>query len=81
MKYDYEFFLRRYKQIESDFLELTDFIGLPSDFNHPSYSFGSSKLMDFCLKVGTEVETFRHACKLREMLVHYQKLFLSINAD
>jgi len=57
MKYDYEFFLRRYKQIESDFLELTDFIELQSDFNHPSYSVGSSKLIDFCLKVGTEVET------------------------
>ena len=57
MKYGYEFFLRRYKQIEDDFLELTDFIELQSDFNHPSYSVGSSKLMDFCLKVGTEVET------------------------
>ena len=57
MKYDYEFFLRRYKQVEDDFLELTDFIELQSDFNHPSYSVGSSKLMDFCLKVGTEVET------------------------
>lgn len=50
MKYDYEFFLRRYKQIEDDFLELTDFIELQSDFNHPSYSVGSSKLMDFCVK-------------------------------
>jgi len=57
MKYDYRFFLRRYKQIESDFLELTDFVELQSDFNHPSYSIGSSKLMDFCLRVGTEVET------------------------
>ncbi len=57
MKYDYQFFLRRYKQIENDFLELTDYIELQDDFEHPSYSIGSSKLMDFCLKVGTEVET------------------------
>lgn len=57
MKYNYEFFLRRYNQVESDFLELTDFIELQNDFNHPSYSVGSSKLMDFCIKVGTEVET------------------------
>ena len=66
MKYDYGFFLRRYEQIEDDFLELTEFVGLPSDFNHPSYSVGSSKLMDFCLKVGTEVETlFRVILKSR----------------
>lgn len=57
MKYDYRFFLRRYEQIEGDFLELTDFVELQNGLNHPSYSIGSSKLMDFCLKVGTEVET------------------------
>lgn len=57
MKHDYEFFLRRYYQIESDFLVMTDFIELKDEFSHPSYSVGSSKLMDFCLKVGTEVET------------------------
>ena len=57
MKYDYRFFLRRYEQIEGDFLEIIDFIELPNDFSHPNYSVGSSKLMDFCLKIGTEVET------------------------
>jgi len=57
MKYDYQFFIRRYEQIEDEFLEISDFIELPNDFNHPSYSVGSSKMMDFCLKVGTEVET------------------------
>ena len=56
-KHGYHFFLRRYEQIEDDFLEITDFIELQNDFNHPCYSIGSSKLMDFCLKVGTEVET------------------------
>ena len=54
---DYQFFLRGYKHIEDDFLEIIDFIELQNDFNHPSYSIGSLKLMDFCLKVGTEVET------------------------
>lgn len=57
MKYYYHFFLRRYEQIEGDFLEIIDFIELQNDFSHPSYSVGSSKLMDFCLKIGTEVET------------------------
>ncbi|MDH5690149.1 MAG: hypothetical protein OEY81_01810 [Candidatus Bathyarchaeota archaeon] len=57
MKYDYHFFLRRYEQIENEFLEISDFIELQNDFDHPSYSVGSSKMMDFCLKVGTEVET------------------------
>jgi len=57
MKYDYDFFLRRYGQIEDDFLEIMDFVDLPTDFDSPIYSVGSSKLMDFCLKVGTEVET------------------------
>ena len=61
MKYDYRFFLRRYEQIEGDFLELTDFIELQNDLNHANYSVGSSKLMDFCLKVGTEVETLFRA--------------------
>lgn len=56
-KYDYSFFERRYKLIEEDFLELTDFIEPEHDFHSPCYKFGSSKLMDFCLKVGTEVET------------------------
>ena len=57
MKYDFLFFKRRYEQIEKDFLDLTDFIETQSDFNSPCYKFGSSKLMDFCLKVGTEIET------------------------
>ena len=72
MKYNYPFFLRRYEQIEDEFLEIIDFIGLHDDFNHPSYFIGSSKLMDFCLKVGTEVETL-----FREMLE--SKRFDSIN--
>lgn len=64
MKHDYPFFLRRYEQIEDDFLEISSFIELENDFNHPSYFIGSSKLMDFCLKVGTEVETlFREILK------------------
>ena len=66
MKYDYHFFLRRYEQIEDDFLEIIDFVGLQNDFNHASYSIGSPKLMDFCLKVGTEVETlFREILESR----------------
>lgn len=72
MKYDYPFFLRRYEQIENDFLELTDYIELQDDFGHPSYSIGSSKLMDFCLKVGTEVETL-----FRELLEN--RRFDSVN--
>jgi hypothetical protein len=64
MKYDYRFFLRRYEQTEDDFLEIMDFIELKNDLNHTNYSVGSSKLMDFCLKVGTEVETlFREILK------------------
>lgn len=65
MKRDYSFFLRRYEQIEADFLEIIDFVELQNDFNHPCYSVGSSKLMDFCLKVGTEVETL-----FREILAY-----------
>ena len=57
MEYDYKFFLRRYNSIEENFLEITDFIALKNNFEEPCYSIGSSKLMDFCLKVGTEVET------------------------
>ena len=72
MKYNYLFFLRRYKQIEDDFLDIIDFIELQNDFNHPSYYIGSSKLMDFCLKVGTEVETL-----FREILE--SKRFDSVN--
>lgn len=54
---DFFYFKRRYEQIEKEFLELTDFIPLQSDFYSPCYKFGSSKLMDFCLKIGTEIET------------------------
>lgn len=54
---DYNYFRRRYEQIENEFLELTDFIEMNKDLNHPCYKFGSSKLMDFCLKVCTEIET------------------------
>lgn len=57
MIYDYQFFLRRYNQIENDFLEITDFIELLDDFESPSFKVGSSRLIDFCLKVGTEIET------------------------
>jgi len=72
MKYNYLFFLRRYEQIEDDFLDIIDFIELQNDFNHPSYYVSSSKLMDFCLKVGTEVETL-----FREILE--SKRFDSVN--
>lgn len=57
MSYDVFYFIRRYQQIESDFLELMDFINLTDRFGDPCYKIGSSKLMDFCLKVGTEIET------------------------
>lgn len=57
MIHDYYYFQRRYNQIENAFLELTDFIELKDDFESPCYNFGSSKLMDFCLNVGSEVET------------------------
>jgi len=43
--------------MENDFLEITDFIELQDDFKQACYKVGSSKLMDFGLKVGTEVET------------------------
>jgi len=56
-KFDYSFFQRRYELIEEDFLDITDFIEMEQDFNSPCYKFGSSKLMDFCLKVSTEIET------------------------
>ena len=56
-KFDYSFFQRRYELIEEDFLDITDFIEMEQDFNSPCYKFGSSKLMDFCLKVNTEIET------------------------
>lgn len=54
---DYNFFHRRYVQIEDDFLDIVDYISMQDDFTHPCYQIGSSKLMDFSLKVGTEVET------------------------
>ena len=57
MEHDYELFRMRYEQIEKDFLELTDFIEIQKDFNSPCYKFGSSKLMDFSLKVCSEIET------------------------
>jgi len=63
MIYDFNYFYRRYHQIESDFLEIMDFIHISDKFSDPCYKIGSSKLMDFCLKVGTEIETL-----FREML-------------
>ncbi len=57
MIYDIYYFYRRYHQIESDFLEIMDFIHISDKFSDPCYKIGSSKLMDFCLKVGTEIET------------------------
>ena len=57
MIYDINYFYRRYHQIESDFLEIMDFIHISNKFGDPCYKIGSSKLMDFCLKVGTEIET------------------------
>ena len=57
MIYDINYFYRRYHQIESDFLEIMDFIHISDRFGDPCYKIGSSKLMDFCLKVGTEIET------------------------
>lgn len=64
MRRDFEFFQRRYEQIEDDLLEILDFIDIKEDFGQHCYKMGSSKLMDFCLKVGTEVETlFREILK------------------
>lgn len=57
MMRDYYYFKRRYEQIEDEFLELYDFIEMDKDLSHHCYKFGSSKLMDFCLKVCTEIET------------------------
>jgi len=57
MIHDFNFFHRRYRQIEDDFLEIVDFTDLSENFEDPCYKVGSSKLMEFCLKVGTEVET------------------------
>lgn len=54
---DHWYFFRRYKFIEEEFLEITDYIEPNKDFNNCCYKVGSSKLMDFCLKVGSEVET------------------------
>ena len=54
---DYNFFHRRYAQIEEEFLQILDFIEISDNFGDPCYKVSSSKLMDFCLKVGTEVET------------------------
>ena len=63
MIYDINYFYRRYHQIESDFLEMMDFIHISDKYSDPCYKIGSSKLMDFCLKIGTEIETL-----FREML-------------
>lgn len=57
MRGDYNYFLKRYEQIEGHFLEITNFIGLENDLNAPCYKVGSLELNDFCLKIGTEVET------------------------
>lgn len=60
---DYQFFARRYKTIENDLVEILDYIDISKNFEDCCYKIGSSKLMDFCLKVGSEVESvFR--CKL-----------------
>jgi len=59
----YQFFARRYKTIENDLVEILDYIDLSKNFGDCCYKIGSTKLMDFCLKVGSEVESvFR--CKL-----------------
>lgn len=58
---DHRYFFRRYKNIEEDFLEITDYIELNNDFNNCCYEVGSTKLMDFCLKIGSEIETI---CKI-----------------
>ena len=75
MEYDYQFFLRRYKQIEEDFLKIVDFIEMQDDFAHPCYSVGSSKLMDFCLKIGTEVETLFREILMSKRFDTVEKIF------
>lgn len=57
MIYDFNYFHRRYQQIENDLLEILDFINISNHFGDPCYQIGSSKLMDFCIKIGTEIET------------------------
>jgi hypothetical protein len=42
MDYDYRYFFRRYQQLEDDFFELTDFIGLKRNFDEHCYMVGSS---------------------------------------
>ncbi|MBN1801486.1 MAG: hypothetical protein JW891_08270 [Candidatus Lokiarchaeota archaeon] len=54
---DVNYFLRRYIQAEDDFLDIMDYINITENWNDPCYKIGSSKLMDFCLKVCTEIET------------------------
>ncbi len=54
---DYNYFKRRYEKVENEFLELTDYIEMNEDFDHSCYKIGSSKIMDFCLSVCTEIET------------------------
>ena len=57
MIYDVNYFLRRYIQAEDDFLNIMDYINITESCNDSCYKIGSSKLMDFCLKVCTEIET------------------------
>ncbi len=57
MIHDFYYFSRRYQKIEDDFLELIDFIEITDNFKDPCYKVGGSKMMDFCIKVGTEIET------------------------
>lgn len=57
MRGDYTYFLKQYEQIESHFLKITNFTGFESDLEAPCYKQGSNELNDFCIKIGTEVET------------------------
>ncbi|QUH24215.1 hypothetical protein HYG87_10825 [Methanobacterium alkalithermotolerans] len=54
---DYNYFKRRYEKVENEFIDLIEYIEMNEDFDHCCYNIGSSKIMDFCLSVCTEIET------------------------
>ncbi len=57
MRGDYYYYERRYESIEEELIEILDYIEIHPRFDNHCYQIGSSKLMDFCIKVGTEIET------------------------
>ncbi len=72
ISYSVRWFIHRYRQLEDEFLTITDYVPLRPDLEEPNYKFGSPMLMDFGLKIGTEVETLFRVLLNSDRYDHYE---------